>query len=199
MHAGLFVKPCGKVGSRLLHLEYCNADSCGYGYGSCSFEAHLEAGICRACGLLRNRRLFTRSNTCPAQATGHARLVMRQRGTSRLLLNARLYGSTAMSKMMGGKGATFAVANFAAPAGETLAGGDGDGSAPAGEVAAKAQGSDEAGGGTAAMRTYALRVKRTEQIDDFIAVVEQRKQDMAEPEPEHTAPGQGQSGPVEAV
>lgn len=45
------------------------------------------------------------------RVTGKARLVMRQRGTLKLLLNAALYPAMTVTPMLEGKGVTFAVAN----------------------------------------------------------------------------------------
>lgn len=65
--------------------------------------------------------------------TGQARLVMRQRGNLRLLLNANLWDDMAVNVMDGGVGVTFAVQNaVAAPAAAAKDGGTQDGSAVAG-------------------------------------------------------------------
>ena len=70
---------------------------------------------------------------CSLCDTGQARLVMRQRGNLRLLLNANLWDDMAVNVMDGGVGVTFAVQNaVAAPAAVTKDGGTQDGSTAAG-------------------------------------------------------------------
>lgn len=98
-----------------------------------------------------------------------ARLVLRQRGSQRLLLNANLYPKMATTKMVGGKGVTFAAVN-AAPALQGADGGDAAQQQQAAEGAAADQ--QEA---HAVMRTYAFKVKSPERIDAFVACVEAHK------------------------
>jgi hypothetical protein len=122
------------------------------------------------------------------KASRQARLVMRQRGSHKLLLNANLYPNMATSKMVGGKGVTFAAVNAAVTA--AAAGQDGDkkdkdkpkeaakegGDADAADAAA-AEG-DKAGSGkgaSSAMRTYAFKAKSAEKIDAFVVAVDQHK------------------------
>lgn len=108
-------------------------------------------------------------------ATKQARLVMRQRGSQKLLLNARLYPNMTTSKMVGGKGVTFAAVNAAVA---TTAG---DAAGPEGKDGAEAAaeqpeaGKDKAAGAAHVMRTYALKVKAADKIDEFIRVVDSHK------------------------
>jgi hypothetical protein len=120
------------------------------------------------------------------------RLVMRQRGSHKLLLNANLYPKMATSKMVGGKGVTFAAVNAAVTA--AAAGQDagkeekqdakeGDAAekeAGAAEDAAAAEDSKGAGGkGASAMRTYAFKAKSADKIDAFVVAVDQHKASAA--------------------
>lgn len=63
------------------------------------------------CVLMSLRAVVKPSFAVPA---GRARLVMRQRGNLRLLLNANLWEEMAVNVMDGGLGVTFAVHNAAA-------------------------------------------------------------------------------------
>eukprot|EP00879_Flechtneria_rotunda_P017246 GHRR01018067.1.p1 GENE.GHRR01018067.1~~GHRR01018067.1.p1 ORF type:complete len:166 (-),score=58.46 GHRR01018067.1:663-1160(-) len=111
------------------------------------------------------------------KATQQSRLVMRQRGSHRLLLNANLYPSMTTSKMVGGKGVTFAAVNAAAVSANAAADADSAGQ----EVKEDNGSSQEAPGsatkdcGTAVMRTYALKVKTPESINTFVATVDSYK------------------------
>ncbi|KAF6263158.1 hypothetical protein COO60DRAFT_1698932 [Scenedesmus sp. NREL 46B-D3] len=129
------------------------------------------------------------------KASRQARLVMRQRGSHKLLLNANLYPKMATSKMVGGKGVTFAAVNAAATA--AAAAGQqadkegkekpkedakeedaGQEEAAKGEAAADAQVAGEdgkAGGGKVAMRTYAFKAKSADKIDALVVAVDQHK------------------------
>lgn len=113
------------------------------------------------------------------KATHQARLVMRQRGSQRLLLNANLYPNMTTSKMVGGKGVTFAAVNAAAAVVQ-------DGKDKEKEVAEGEGGEEQsadkeskteaaASSSAAVMRTYALKVKSTERINAFVATVEKYK------------------------
>lgn len=103
--------------------------------------------------------------------THKARLVMRQKGSQRLLLNANLYPQMPTSKMVGGKGATFAAVNAAPPVPAEGAGKEGEGAdAAAGAVAA-----------SSTMKTYAFKAKSAAEIDDFLAKVDQYKATSVEP------------------
>lgn len=66
-----------------------------------------------ACGMACSLFLTT---ACCGYPAGQARLVMRQRGNLRLLLNANLWADMAVNIMDGGVGVTFAVQNAAAVA-----------------------------------------------------------------------------------
>jgi hypothetical protein len=95
---------------------------------------------------------------------------MRQKGSQRLLLNANLYPGMVTSKMVGGKGATFAAVN-AAPAvpGEGEAKGEKEG-----------EGGDAAAAAAAAeapkMKTYAFKAKSADEITLFLSSVDQYKE-----------------------
>lgn len=135
-------------------------------------------------------------------ATTQARMVMRQRGNLKLLMNARLYPGMATSKMVGGKGVTFSAVNAAAAGSskedgtDESAKGEGESSQPKGdESLAKDSGKSEdkgeggsgdagtsgtgtdkgQGAGADKMRTYALRVKAADKINEFVAVVDMYK------------------------
>jgi hypothetical protein len=58
--------------------------------------------------------LYVTEMSCSPCHAGQARLVMRQRGNLRLLLNANLWDDMAVSVMDGGVGVTFAVQNAVA-------------------------------------------------------------------------------------
>jgi hypothetical protein len=98
--------------------------------------------------------------------SGRARLVMRQRGSQKLLLNAGLYAGMSTSKMVGGKGVTFAAANAAATATDTPADSAGEGKG--------GDGKPDCGSG-APLRTYALKLKSVERVDEFITTVDAHK------------------------
>lgn len=99
-------------------------------------------------------------------------MVMRQKGSQRLLLNANLYPKMPTEKMMGGKGATFAAVN-AAPAGGGESGvkGEKDGE----EAAAAAEAAPAAGAAAPCMRTFAFKAKGTAEIDQFLAAMDKYK------------------------
>jgi hypothetical protein len=108
-------------------------------------------------------------------ATGRCRMVMRQRGAQRLLMNAALYVGMSTTKMPGGKGVTFAVVNAAGGPGAA-----GDGAEDEKEKAADGEKQEEQQGGgsqdmqgahSAGIRTYALKSKAAGKIDEFIQVL----------------------------
>ena len=109
-------------------------------------------------------------------ATGRCRMVMRQRGAQRLLMNAALYVGMSTSKMVGGKGVTFAAVNAAGGPGTT---GEGAAGGTAEEKAAEGEKQEQQPGGSqetqgpqsAGSRTYALKSKAADKIDEFIQVV----------------------------
>jgi hypothetical protein len=120
------------------------------------------------------------------------RLVMRQRGSHKLLLNANLYPKMATSKMVGGKGVTFAAVNAAvtaAAAGQDASkeekqdAKDGDTAgkeeAAAAAAAAAEDGKGAGGKGASAMRTYAFKAKSADKIDAFVVAVDQHKASAA--------------------
>lgn len=95
-------------------------------------------------------------------STKKARLVMRQKGSQRLLLNANLYPKMSTSKMVGGKGATFAAVNAAPPVP-----GEGQKEGEAAESAAATA--------AAVMRTFAFKAKGADEITGFLAAVDRYK------------------------
>ena len=110
------------------------------------------------------------------RSTHRARLVMRQKGSQRLLLNANLYPQMTTSKMVGGKGATFSAVNAAPPVpgedqgkAEQGAGGKQEQDAAAADAAA-----GPAAAAAASMRTYAFKAKADE-ITAFLAAVDKYK------------------------
>jgi len=120
---------------------------------------------------------------------------MRQRGTARLLMNARLHPIVNPTRMMGDKGVTFCVANAAAGGESKSEGEDASGDAHGKD---KLDAGDSGAGGSAAqattagkelqMRTYALRVKQAESAKEFcVKVVEHR--------PAGSQGGSGREGP----
>jgi Ran-binding protein 3 len=84
--------------------------------------------------------------------TSAGRVVMRQKGNLRLLLNANLWKEMHLNRMDGGKGVTFAVINHALV-------GEGQ----------------ENGGGGAPLATYAFRVKTEDLLENFIEAVDSHK------------------------
>lgn len=113
-------------------------------------------------------------------STKQARMVMRQRGSQRLLLNARLHPTMTTSKMVGGKGATFAAVNAAAAsaaaaASDAAAGQEGKEKASQEEGGSQSEASKDNSNAPAVMRTYALKVKSAEKIDEFVTVVDKHK------------------------
>jgi hypothetical protein len=99
---------------------------------------------------------------------------MRHKGSQRLLLNAALYPAMATSKMMGGKGVTFAAANAAGPIGSE------EGGSPAKANGGEAEGASNssaapsaaAAAAAAAIKTYAIKCKAPDKIDEFVSLVE---------------------------
>lgn len=139
-----------------------------------------------------------------APGAGRARLVMRQKGSQRLLLNAALYPAMATSKMMGGKGVTFAAANAAAPLGSE------EGGSPSkanGGEASKADAADTsssapaagAAAAAAAIKTYALKCKAPDKIDEFVSLVEVYKGRPASGAAEEEGAAAGEAGAADAV
>ncbi|PRW58407.1 nuclear pore complex NUP50A-like isoform X1 [Chlorella sorokiniana] len=106
-----------------------------------------------------------RLNVAPS---GQARLVMRQKGNLRLLLNANLWAEMQVSKMEGGKGVTFACVNAAAPADEASKPAEGSAAAEGAAAAAAAAASPH-------LATFALRIKAPEVLEAFVAAVNQHK------------------------
>lgn len=105
------------------------------------------------------------------RATQKGRLVMRQKGSQRLLLNANLFPKMTTSKMVGGKGATFAAVNAAPP---VPSDGSGKGDQNAQDDACA---SAEAASAAASMKTYAFKAKSADEISAFLAAVDMYKQD----------------------
>ena len=92
-------------------------------------------------------------------ASGGARMVMRSRGHLRLLLNAALWPAMKVTRMEGGKGATFVVVNAAAGGGDDAkkdTPADGDAPPPK-------------------LTTYAFRVGALAKLDEFVAAVDENK------------------------
>eukprot|EP00884_Botryococcus_braunii_P004636 jgi/Botrbrau1/14173/Bobra.182_3s0111.1 len=90
---------------------------------------------------------------CNVGPSGRARLVMRQRGNLRLLLNANLWPDMKVITMDGNKGVTFAVVNAAK-----------------GEEGGKEENTEEP-----LLLTYALRIKNPTKLADFTSVVNEYK------------------------
>lgn len=101
---------------------------------------------------------------------GQARVVMRAKGNLRLLLNARLWAEMQVTRMEGGKGATFAVVNHAAAPEEAAApaAAKEGGAGAAGEAAAPAAPEPK-------LATYALRIKSPEVLDQFLSAMNAHK------------------------
>ncbi|CAK0783922.1 hypothetical protein CVIRNUC_007122 [Coccomyxa viridis] len=95
-------------------------------------------------------------------ASGKARLIMRNKGNFRLLLNASIWPGMKVTPMDGGKGVTFIVMNAAQSTGDSKAGvegKDGEGDAP------------EEG----KMSTWAYRVKMEAKLAEFAAAVNEHR------------------------
>ncbi|KAK9820144.1 hypothetical protein WJX72_006625 [[Myrmecia] bisecta] len=90
-------------------------------------------------------------------ASGQARLVMRQKGNLRLLLNANLFPEMTVTTMDGGKGVTFQCINHAKGGEEK----PGEGEAKPAEAPALA--------------TFAYRIKQPGQVEEFKRVIETHK------------------------
>lgn len=91
-------------------------------------------------------------------AAGQGRIIMRQRGNLRLLLNANLWPDMAVNSMDGGMGVTFAVHNAAA------------------DVTAKEEnGASTESGAKTKMTTYAFRTKAQQTLTELSAAVEAHK------------------------
>lgn len=106
--------------------------------------------------------------------SGQARLVMRQKGNLRLLMNAALWPEMVVAKMEGGKAATFAVLNDAAAAGAPASGepsGSGADAKEAEEGGVKAE--DKAG--AVKLTTYAFRVKPVDKLEAFMTAMNEYK------------------------
>ncbi len=100
---------------------------------------------------------------------GQARLVMRQRGNLRLLLNANLWPEMAVNEMDGGKGATFAVVN--ATDGAAAEANGGGGKAADSAAAAAAAAADSLAGSSdrlAGLTTFAVRFKTGQVLTSFV-------------------------------
>ncbi|KAK9830926.1 hypothetical protein WJX81_006430 [Elliptochloris bilobata] len=122
-----------------------------------------------------------RVNVAPA---GQARLVMRQRGNLRLLLNANLWPEMKVTLMDGGKGVTFACVNATKAA--DCAVDKGDAAKPAEGGAAEAEAEEKKDGEAdaveepkqaeeAKLATFAFRVKERARLDEFTEAVEANK------------------------
>lgn len=98
------------------------------------------------------------------EKTGAARIVMRQKGTLRLLMNASLWEAMTVTKMEGGQGVTMALDNRI----EEDEGKDGE-NKKTDEVTADQ--TEEA----PRLLTYAVRIRPPEQLDDFITAIEEHK------------------------
>ncbi|PSC76436.1 nuclear pore complex NUP50A [Micractinium conductrix] len=109
-------------------------------------------------------------------SSGQGRLVMRQKGNLRLLMNANLWGEMQVSKMEGGKGATFACVNAAVPGDQgKKEGGAGGEAAVAGGEAAAGGDADAKPAAAPHLATFALRIKAPDVLDQFIAAVNAHK------------------------
>lgn len=97
-----------------------------------------------------------------AATNGQGRIIMRQRGNLRLLLNANLWPDMAVNRMDGGIGVTFAVYNAASDVSTSEADG------PAEDV-------DDKGKVKLKMTTYAFRTKGPQVLTDFAAAIESHK------------------------
>jgi len=93
------------------------------------------------------------------EETNRARLVMRQKGSKRLVLNANLWPGMAITRMKGSNGVTFAAVNHL--------GGEGKGD----------EKGDGGEGGTAGGKasSFALRLPKTEKIERFQDLLEKHK------------------------
>ncbi|KAK9902620.1 hypothetical protein WJX75_000372 [Coccomyxa subellipsoidea] len=89
---------------------------------------------------------------------GQARLVMRQRGNLRLLLNANLFPGMKLTPMDGGKGTTFACINAA--------------SAEAGSAKKEEEGKDGEAAPSGHLGTFAFRVKVPGKLEEFVSTVQ---------------------------
>lgn len=97
---------------------------------------------------------------------GQARMVMRQRGNLRLILNAKLFPQMTIAHMVGNnKAATFACMNAVSVA---EAGGKGEG-----KEGEKSENSDK--GEAAVLKTWAVSIKNEEKVNQMIEVVNKHK------------------------
>lgn len=125
------------------------------------------------------------------RTAGAARMLMRQRGNLRLIMNATLYPSMTTSAMLGGKGITFACVNHAAAAAAPGAGAEAtttaaEKDAANGEAASQAAAADGAKAAAAAeaktegavpkLGTYAVKFRSQQLAEDFKRVVETCKE-----------------------
>lgn len=117
---------------------------------------------------------------------GQGRVIMRQKGNLRLLLNANLWADMPVARMEGGRGVTFAVVNHAQEQGGAGAGEGKTGEAEAvGEKAAATETSEEEGAnanGTAAadksapgLATFGFRIKSPEILEAFFEALQTHK------------------------
>lgn len=106
-----------------------------------------------------------RVNVAPS---GQGRLVMRQKGNLRLLMNANLWAEMQVTKMEGGKGATFVCVNAAAAGEETT---------PGKKDAAKEAPIEpkEVPAATTQLSTFAARFKTADDVEGFAAAVDGAK------------------------
>lgn len=82
------------------------------------------------------------------------------------------------SKMVGGKGVTFAAVNAAAAsaaAGDAAAGKEGKEQASQEESGSQTEAGKDSSSAAHVMRTYALKVKSAEKIDEFVVAVDKHK------------------------
>lgn len=106
---------------------------------------------------------------------GKARLIMRQKGSGRLILNAALWAGMTVGIMEGGRGITFSVANAAVEEGEAGASGAGK----EGSEAEAAAAAGAAKGAAPSLATFAFRtVPRTMQ-DALIGTINKYKEGVA--------------------
>jgi len=121
------------------------------------------------------------------RSSHRARLVMRQKGSQRLLLNANLFPTMIPSKMVGGKGATFMAVNAAPPVP----------SEQQGKAEKQEEGAADAAATPAAapsLKTYAFKAKSAE-IDAFLDAVNKYKDGSQDDAAADAAEGSKQANP----
>lgn len=95
------------------------------------------------------------------EKTGIARIIMRQKGTLRLLMNASLWAGMSVTKMEGGQGVTMALDNRA----------EGEETKEDGKPTEEKKSDED----TPRLLTYAVRIKPLEELEKFIKAVEEYK------------------------